>query len=306
MKTKMMIATYTASATPTRLRLHQNINQVRILLLFSMLLDIRKHQASYIIFLVHINSISHTNIRSKRFDFTRNSEVFSLLEIQKRKKQEIVRFGFPIYSKFRSKKSEVPNSGPNSEGNQKVRIQETSFYDFVFREKSGPILTKLHRASEISGLALSVDKTATRRRGFVEGTQPASLPIAGEESVSIRMSKTTCLLSQTRDSSLNSSAIGGSGSTQDTQPASLPISGEGNVPNTTDSMQSQKVGIVMRKFCPLEFHTWENVPNENKEEMIDHFHPSNHLFLEARDMFCPPDQEKTSTSCDMDDLSDEE
>ncbi|KAL4576253.1 hypothetical protein LXL04_012344 [Taraxacum kok-saghyz] len=69
---------------------------------------------------------------------------------------------------------------------------------------------------------------------------------------------------------------------------------------------STEVGIVMRKFCPLEFHTWENVPNENKEEMIDHFHPSNHLFPEARDMFCPPDQEKTSTSCDMDDLSDEE
>ncbi|KAL4575047.1 hypothetical protein LXL04_021888 [Taraxacum kok-saghyz] len=62
----------------------------------------------------------------------------------------------------------------------------------------------------------------------------------------------------------------------------------------------------INQFCPLEFHTWENVPNENKEEMIDHFHPSNHLFPEARDMFCPPDQEKTSTSCDMDDLSDEE
>nr|KAJ0192818.1 hypothetical protein LSAT_V11C800435250 [Lactuca sativa] len=30
-----------------------------------------------------------------------------------------------------------------------------------------------------------------------------------------------------------------------------------------------EVGIVMRKFCPMEFHTWEKVPKENKEEMID-------------------------------------
>ena len=30
-----------------------------------------------------------------------------------------------------------------------------------------------------------------------------------------------------------------------------------------------EVGIVIRKYCPLEFHTWEKVPNENKEDMMD-------------------------------------
>ena len=39
-----------------------------------------------------------------------------------------------------------------------------------------------------------------------------------------------------------------------------------------------EVGIVMRKFCPLEFHTWENVPNENKEEMIDRLRVSYRSF----------------------------
>nr|KAJ0203882.1 hypothetical protein LSAT_V11C500295590 [Lactuca sativa] len=30
-----------------------------------------------------------------------------------------------------------------------------------------------------------------------------------------------------------------------------------------------EVGIVMRSFCEMEFHTWEKVAKENKEEMIN-------------------------------------
>ncbi|CAH1413615.1 unnamed protein product [Lactuca virosa] len=38
-----------------------------------------------------------------------------------------------------------------------------------------------------------------------------------------------------------------------------------------DSARSfaMEVGIVMRSFCQMEFHTWEKVAKENKEEMIN-------------------------------------
>ena len=39
-----------------------------------------------------------------------------------------------------------------------------------------------------------------------------------------------------------------------------------------------EIGIVMRTFCPLKCHTWEKVPKENKEEMIDRLRVSYRSF----------------------------
>ncbi|CAH1426987.1 unnamed protein product [Lactuca virosa] len=41
--------------------------------------------------------------------------------------------------------------------------------------------------------------------------------------------------------------------------------------DSTISFETE-VGIVMRSFCQMEFHTWEKVAKENKEEMINRLH----------------------------------
>ncbi|KAL4574495.1 hypothetical protein LXL04_021327 [Taraxacum kok-saghyz] len=112
MKKKMMIATYTASATPTRLRLHQNINQTSeakglISLEIQKVSLYSKFRSGRFSLIWYLNSLSELEARNHKV------RISHLLEIQK---QEIRR------SKFRSKfrrKSEGSNSG-----NQNLKIEE--------------------------------------------------------------------------------------------------------------------------------------------------------------------------------------
>ncbi|KAL4583268.1 hypothetical protein LXL04_007836 [Taraxacum kok-saghyz] len=113
-----------------------------------------------------------------------------------------------------------------------------------------------------------------RGSGSVEGTQPASLPISAEESVSIRIDSMQSQSQQRkRGRNMNRKASEVLEKINKTVPGA-------RITLTRDTYTKKfvgdsatyfatEVGIVMRKFCPLEFHTWENVPNENKEEMID-------------------------------------
>ncbi|CAH1445246.1 unnamed protein product [Lactuca virosa] len=171
----------------------------------------------------------------------------------------------------------------NLGGTKRVRKEPRQISVVSTGEESGseldPKLCMLCTRKRVMTSVASIGATVAR-----ENTRSTSFQPAQEESVSRTTSKTTERhLSQNMDSFPNSgdTATRQSGSTEDTQRSSIPLVGEGNVSNTTDNMESQtehshapiyfatEVGIVMRKFCPMEFHTWEKVPKENKEEMID-------------------------------------
>ncbi|CAH1413323.1 unnamed protein product [Lactuca virosa] len=171
----------------------------------------------------------------------------------------------------------------NLGGTKRVRKEPRQISVVSTGEESGseldPKLCMLRTCKRVMTSVASIGATVAR-----ENTQSTSFQPAQEESVSRTTSKTTERpLSQNMDSFPNSgdTATRQSGSAEDTQRSSIPLVGEGNVSNTTDNMESQtehshapiyfatEDGIVMRKFCAMEFHTWEKVPKENKEEMID-------------------------------------
>ncbi|CAH1423778.1 unnamed protein product [Lactuca virosa] len=148
----------------------------------------------------------------------------------------------------------------------------------------------------------SVD--ATGGSGPRKNPQSTSNLLVGEGTVSNTTEPVVC---QNTDSFPKSGTTGGSGSRENTQPASLAT--DEVVPNqpqrrrrgpninkkasqilekqpdaritlTRDTYTKKfigdsaisfatEVGIVMRSFCEMEFHTWEKVAKENKEEMIN-------------------------------------
>ncbi|KAL4573791.1 hypothetical protein LXL04_020608 [Taraxacum kok-saghyz] len=113
-----------------------------------------------------------------------------------------------------------------------------------------------------------------RGSGSTQDTQPTSLPISGEGNIPNTIDSMQSQSQQRkRGRNINKKASEVLEKINKTVPGA-------RITLTRDIYTKQfvgdsatyfatEVGIVMRKFCPLEFHTWENVPNENKEEMID-------------------------------------